>query len=874
MTCGCRQRIAAPRTRRACNGRKNKHLSLVSDVDSVHELTRMFLPFWQHESTKASLSDERMNCRTAWARLHGRSDDLEIESIRNFCKTLLSRYPWSTCAAAQYTTRPSTGTKCARKLCHASSSLCAPYSTPPSCVKEFEELCLCAVPPTRSIRAKNHTLANKKSKRYAKPDTKSTEAKPSVAAVAAVAEARCGNDTVRAAAAVTLHIARSADITIDLKSTKTNYELTDGSILESSTLNNIHKTLLRAQLPATPMLHIHFRMVIAYCKQGRRRAQLCSSSSCSSYYTSTIGSYIITLRHVLVLSANSSCAKAFIILQRVWICFFGKTRGYSMSRRANILKEASSFFARLHLGVHITYIRMYTCPCTPTIARKNISGWYKRSENVDRKKTSQQQQRRACIDWALPVYKYVAKYDSKMRAAHNVSVNLQRDRCASRLSAISVVRLESRESLALEDRTATDLSCVYDLQNLRLARCTNWANCRSRSVVRVALHELFTSSIRIKLVIAQSHSAALRVYVSKTRLVEHSRSAGIFTSTNQHGHNISASRSAAARMVPYGLFYILWQKVSYVKCSPTFPWTIVIFDIHIVLFAIPFLSCLLESCMLLSFCKVHVKPLKPFIRISMKRKVFQKTRRKSLEAYEEDIEERRDRLRELLLREEAEQTRELVDLFRLKEKQRIAELAEKAAAEEREREQARQALLKEKKLQRYVESSQERRCSNVTKLASVKSNQASIKRLVDERCWLTCKIYSVKINNSVKLRITRTPQLVRFKVQLSTRYRREGATSTTACTCEIARLRCWRERQNCVIEREISGVYVRPRLEVRTANCKQQNYTLAPAKVKLYIKALSSSVANGAELLLILKSLYNILISEAVPHVQLGDAIY
>ncbi|XP_014235959.2 trichohyalin [Trichogramma pretiosum] len=78
-----------------------------------------------------------------------------------------------------------------------------------------------------------------------------------------------------------------------------------------------------------------------------------------------------------------------------------------------------------------------------------------------------------------------------------------------------------------------------------------------------------------------------------------------------------------------------------------------------------------------------------------------------LEAYEEDIEERRDRLRELLLREEAEQTRELVDLFRLKEKQRIAELAEKAAAEEREREQARQTLLKEKKLQRYVESSQE-----------------------------------------------------------------------------------------------------------------------------------------------------------------------
>uniref|UniRef100_A0ABD2W5L5 Uncharacterized protein n=1 Tax=Trichogramma kaykai TaxID=54128 RepID=A0ABD2W5L5_9HYME len=47
---------------------------------------------------------------------------------------------------------------------------------------------------------------------------------------------------------------------------------------------------------------------------------------------------------------------------------------------------------------------------------------------------------------------------------------------------------------------------------------------------------------------AQSHSAARRVYVSKTRLVEHSRSAGIFTSTNQHGHNISASRSAAARM--------------------------------------------------------------------------------------------------------------------------------------------------------------------------------------------------------------------------------------------------------------------------------------------------------------------------------------
>uniref|UniRef100_A0ABD2W4Y7 Trichohyalin-plectin-homology domain-containing protein n=1 Tax=Trichogramma kaykai TaxID=54128 RepID=A0ABD2W4Y7_9HYME len=211
---------------------------------------------------------------------------------------------------------------------------------------------------------------------------------------------------------------------------------------------------------------------------------------------------------------------------------------------------------------------------------------------------------------------------------------------------------------------------------------------------------------------------------------------------------------------------------------------------------------------------------------------------KGLEAYEEDIEERRDRLRELLLREEAEQTRELVDLFRLKEKQRIAELAEKAAAEEREREQARQTLLKEKKLQRYVESSQEvrkgrsqawledakrinlvqideaakirrlkrnedqywhtleeslrtvaleqdaknaakkqeytrqvteelkrqmeqarkmkslksglraseetppkRRCSNVTKLASVKSNQASTKRLDVERCWLTCKIY-------------------------------------------------------------------------------------------------------------------------------------
>lgn len=78
-----------------------------------------------------------------------------------------------------------------------------------------------------------------------------------------------------------------------------------------------------------------------------------------------------------------------------------------------------------------------------------------------------------------------------------------------------------------------------------------------------------------------------------------------------------------------------------------------------------------------------------------------------MEAYDEDLESRRDRLRELLLRDEARLTRELVEAGRKLEERRATELQERAAEVAASREAVRRELLRVKELQRYAEESQE-----------------------------------------------------------------------------------------------------------------------------------------------------------------------
>lgn len=78
-------------------------------------------------------------------------------------------------------------------------------------------------------------------------------------------------------------------------------------------------------------------------------------------------------------------------------------------------------------------------------------------------------------------------------------------------------------------------------------------------------------------------------------------------------------------------------------------------------------------------------------------------------AYEEDLEARRDRLRDKLVHEEAGLTRELVRLALAQEERRAAELAARAARAEEEQESQRRALLRCKQLQRYVSTNHELR---------------------------------------------------------------------------------------------------------------------------------------------------------------------
>ncbi|XP_016841585.1 trichohyalin-like isoform X1 [Nasonia vitripennis] len=80
---------------------------------------------------------------------------------------------------------------------------------------------------------------------------------------------------------------------------------------------------------------------------------------------------------------------------------------------------------------------------------------------------------------------------------------------------------------------------------------------------------------------------------------------------------------------------------------------------------------------------------------------------RGMEAYEEDLESRRDRLRELLLRDEARLTRELVEAGRKLEERRATELQERAAEAAASREAVRRELLRVKELQRFAEESQE-----------------------------------------------------------------------------------------------------------------------------------------------------------------------
>lgn len=80
-----------------------------------------------------------------------------------------------------------------------------------------------------------------------------------------------------------------------------------------------------------------------------------------------------------------------------------------------------------------------------------------------------------------------------------------------------------------------------------------------------------------------------------------------------------------------------------------------------------------------------------------------------MEAYESNLEKRREKLRELLVREEAELVRELVEKTRKLEDQRAAKLEAEAAEAAAEIEANKLDLLHEKLLQRYVESNAELR---------------------------------------------------------------------------------------------------------------------------------------------------------------------
>lgn len=77
-----------------------------------------------------------------------------------------------------------------------------------------------------------------------------------------------------------------------------------------------------------------------------------------------------------------------------------------------------------------------------------------------------------------------------------------------------------------------------------------------------------------------------------------------------------------------------------------------------------------------------------------------------MEAYEEDLEVRRDRLRELLLHDETQLIRELVQKVRKTEEERTEELMAKLAEAEKKKECEKQVLLKEKKMQLFEETSQ------------------------------------------------------------------------------------------------------------------------------------------------------------------------
>jgi hypothetical protein len=80
-----------------------------------------------------------------------------------------------------------------------------------------------------------------------------------------------------------------------------------------------------------------------------------------------------------------------------------------------------------------------------------------------------------------------------------------------------------------------------------------------------------------------------------------------------------------------------------------------------------------------------------------------------MEAYEKDLEMRRDKLRRFLLIEETNLIQNLVEVVKAKEEERVAELATRAAEAEKEREETRLELLHEKQLQQFVERNPELR---------------------------------------------------------------------------------------------------------------------------------------------------------------------
>ncbi|XP_058799352.1 trichohyalin-like [Phymastichus coffea] len=77
-----------------------------------------------------------------------------------------------------------------------------------------------------------------------------------------------------------------------------------------------------------------------------------------------------------------------------------------------------------------------------------------------------------------------------------------------------------------------------------------------------------------------------------------------------------------------------------------------------------------------------------------------------MEAYEQDLEERRDRLRELLLREETQLIRELIQKAREAEEQRTNELMARIAELEKDKECDEKILLREKQMQLFEQTSQ------------------------------------------------------------------------------------------------------------------------------------------------------------------------